>query len=253
MKQWRFFVDTGGTFTDCIAYDPEDVVHRVKVLSSSALRATLVAPSENAWLIRTNWSHQAAIFAGFQLRVLGEEGSWEVLELDPVRNLLRLNRPLPESFAGKDFEISAGEEAPILAARLLTQTPLHESLPPLEMRLGSTKGTNALLEYKGAKVALLITEGLRDLLQIGTQQRPSLFALNVQKPPVLYHQVLEVSERLAADGSVLQALNETQIENWIATAAFDECDSVAIALLHSYRNPVHEQQLQSILAQHNIP
>jgi 5-oxoprolinase (ATP-hydrolysing) len=54
------------------------------------------------------------------------------------------------------------------------------------MRLGSTKGTNALLERKGAAVGLLITAGLGDLPEIGTQQRPHLFALHIQKPPRLY-------------------------------------------------------------------
>lgn len=253
MKKWRLFIDTGGTFTDCIAYDPQEQVHRIKVLSSSALRGRLLTPLENAWSIQINWSHQSAIFAGYQLSVLGQPGQWEVLHLDPQQNLLQLSSPLPTDFAGLDFEITAHEEAPILAARLLTETPLRGTLPALEMRLGSTKGTNALLEQKGAKVGLLITQGLGDLLEIGTQQRPALFALNVQKSPQLYHQVWEVPERLAADGSVIRPLDLAQIEQWIATGAFDDCDSLAIALLHSYRNPVHELQLKQLLEAHEIP
>ncbi len=253
MQKWRLFIDTGGTFTDCIAYDPQDQVHRIKVLSSSALRGRLLAPAENAWSIQINWSHQAPIFEGYQLSVLGQPGQWKVLHLDPQQKRLELDKALPPEFAGLDFEITGHEEAPILAARLLTETPLRGTLPPLEMRLGSTKGTNALLEQKGAKVGLLITQGLGDLLEIGTQQRPALFALNVQKPPQIYHQVWEVPERLAADCSVVQALDLDQIEQWINAGAFEDCDSIAIALLHSYRNPIHELQIQTLLAKHKIP
>ena len=75
------------------------------------------------------------------------------------------------------------------------------------MRLATTRGTNALLERKGAATALFITRGFADLPRIGTQQRPDLFALEIVKPEPLYREVVEVPERLAADGSVLIPLD----------------------------------------------
>ena len=75
---------------------------------------------------------------------------------------------------------------PVLAARLLTGTPFPTPLPAMEMRLGTTKGTNALLERKGAKTLLVVTKGFKDLLYIGNQQRPSLFQLNIPEPALLY-------------------------------------------------------------------
>src|SRR5690606_40871423 len=69
------------------------------------------------------------------------------------------------TYTEQDLELSTGEEAPILAARLITQTPIYAPLPPMDIRLGTTKGTNALLERKGAKTLLLVTEGFKDLLR----------------------------------------------------------------------------------------
>ena len=74
-------------------------------------------------------------------------------------------------------------EAPILAARLATGTIGIQPLPSLTMHLATTRGTNALLEENGADVTLFITNGFEDLLLIGDQKRPDLFALNVQNRP----------------------------------------------------------------------
>src|SRR5690606_3803569 len=109
------------------------------------------------------------------------------------------------------FENTAREEAPVLAARLLTGTRLQDPLPPIHMRLGSTKGTNAILEKKGAKVTLLVTKGFADLLEIGTQQRPHIFSLNIEKPSPLYAQTVEIDERLDAKGNVMTALTKEEI------------------------------------------
>ena len=71
--------------------------------------------------------------------------------------------------------------------------------------MGTTLATNALLERKGERFALLITRGFRDLLEIGTQARPDLFALSIQKPSVLYDEVLEVDARCDARGRAARA------------------------------------------------
>jgi hypothetical protein len=95
---------------------------------------------------------------------------------------------------------------------LITQTPAGSPLPPIAMRLATTRGTNALLERKGARTALFITQGFGDLLVIGDQQRPEIFALRIIKPEPVYEAVIEVPERLTADGTVLRAFDPSLIE-----------------------------------------
>ena len=118
------------------------------------------------------------------------------------------------------------------------------------MRLATTRGTNALLERKGARTVLFITRGFADLLRIGTQQRPDLFALRIEKPEPLYDAVVEVPERLAADGSVLLALEDVALDQLSTEAArllAAGFEAAAVAFLHSYRNPVHERVLGDLL------
>lgn len=190
-----------------------------------------------------------ALARGFELRLLGVEHPPVTVEaLHPRSRVLQLSVPLPISVTpGTAFEVSSGEEAPILAARLVTGTPLAKPLPPLEMRLATTRGTNALLERRGAPVALFITRGFGDLLRIGTQQRPDLFALDIRRPSPLTHTIVEVPERLAADGTVLSGLNVDELRPTVERLAASGLRSAAVALLHSYRNPRHEEELEALL------
>ncbi len=243
--KWQIWIDTGGTFTDCIAVTPAGDRLRAKVLSSGHLRGRIVEKvSPFCYQFTHKWTVQKDIFQGYQWEALGNQGRATTVEkVDLEQGLLFLKEdfPLPE---GLDFEITAREEAPILATRLVTQTGLKEAFPPLDMRLGSTRGTNALLERKGAKVTLLITKGFRDLLLIGTQQRPHLFQLDIPNPQPLYHEVIEVEERLDAKGGVVTPLTESEIGrvlNQVTT------EVVAVSLMHAYRNPMHEQQLATAL------
>ncbi|MCP4709483.1 MAG: 5-oxoprolinase, partial [Planctomycetes bacterium] len=120
-------------------------------------------------------------------------------------------------------------------------------MPPLAIRLATTKGTNALLEEKGAKVALFITAGFADLLQIGSQQRPDLFALKIEKPNPMYQTVVEVPERLSAHGKILRPLQIEPLEKEVERLLADNIPVAAVSLMHSYRNPVHERQLADFL------
>ena len=117
------------------------------------------------------------------------------------------------------------------------------------VKMGTTVATNALLERKGDRTLLLITHGFGDLLRIGTQARPTLFDLNIHLPELLYERVAEVPERLAADGSVLTALDETATRAALRAARADGVDSVAIAFLHGYLNPDHEARAAAIAAE----
>ncbi len=114
------------------------------------------------------------------------------------------------------------------------------------VKMGTTVATNALLERKGERTLLLITEGFGDLLRIGYQTRPRLFDLHIKRPDLLYEQVGEVSERLDADGEVLRDLDEAGART-LLQGAFDEgIRSVAIAFLHAYLNPEHEARVARI-------
>jgi 5-oxoprolinase (ATP-hydrolysing) len=251
---WRIWADTGGTFTDCLAVDPAGRLHRAKVLSTSALRARVAERRGPAALrLAADWLVPAGFFRGYVFRVLGvlgrEHPERTVVDWDPATGMIHLDGPLDgDDLVDRPCELRSPEEAPVLAARWVTGTPLETPLPVMAMRVATTRGTNALLERKGAATALFITRGFADLLRIGTQQRPDLFALDIEKPEPLYSVVVEVPERLAADGSVLIPLEPEALRETVERLIADGVESAAVALLHSYRNPSHEEALGALLA-----
>ena len=127
------------------------------------------------------------------------------------------------------------------------------------IRMGTTVATNALLERKGAKTLLVITKGFGDLLQIGNQNRPCIFDLEIRKPELLYQQVLEVDERvrirrtddskpgvLGTTGEeflILEKPNLEQVRNSLEKAKQAGIEAVAVVFLHAYAFPKHEQQV----------
>ncbi|TRO90683.1 5-oxoprolinase [Glycocaulis profundi] len=154
----------------------------------------------------------------------------------------------------------------VSALKLLSESPSYEdaasegvrrilSLPPgaaipdgalSAVKMGTTVATNALLETRGAKTLFLVGEGLEDILLIGDQTRPDIFALDIRRPAPLPHRIAAVTGRLDADGAEIAPLDEDA-----ARAALDEakrggCESVAIALLHSYANNAHEKRLEEL-------
>ena len=109
------------------------------------------------------------------------------------------------------------------------------------VKMGTTVATNALLERKGEPTLLVTTRGFRDALRIAYQNRPRLFDRQIVLPELLYSRVIEAQERLAADGSVLQPLDEAHLRERL-WAAFDAgLRSVAIVFMHGYRHAAHEQ------------
>ncbi|WP_374432854.1 hydantoinase B/oxoprolinase family protein [Tabrizicola sp.] len=111
------------------------------------------------------------------------------------------------------------------------------------VKMGTTVATNALLERKGERVALMITEGFGDLLRIGTQARPSLFELNIRRPDLLYEQVFEIPGRLDADGMEVRPLDEAAVIAALTEARRQGIAAVAVALMHGHVNPVHETRV----------
>ncbi|MEM6842388.1 MAG: hydantoinase B/oxoprolinase family protein [Bacteroidota bacterium] len=253
-NRWKIWVDTGGTFTDCLAHSPSGMLHRVKVLSDGTLRGKLLeSVSPTRWKIGQNWHiSQPDLLNDYTLQVSPSQ-SYLVQQFNPEDSSIVFSEPLTEDYAGKDFSLTAFEEAPVLAARLATATPINRPLPSIEMRLGTTRGTNALLEKKGAKTTLIVTKGFKDLLVIGTQQRPHIFSLNIQKSAPYYDSVIEVDERLDAEGEVIIPFGEDKINQVKQQLATSQPESVAIALMYSYRNPAHEQQLAEVLPKDDFP
>jgi 5-oxoprolinase (ATP-hydrolysing) len=168
----------------------------------------------------------------------------DVVACDPAGQL-RVRKVLSEQPDG------AGDPA-VAAIRELLGLAAAEPIPAGvigELRLGTTVATNALLEHRGAPVLLLINRGFADLLTIGDQHRPDIFALAIERPRPLEIQVVEVAGRLAADGSELEPLQldgalAAQLREALA-AGYQSC---AVALLHSCRQPAHELQLAAWLA-----
>ncbi len=114
------------------------------------------------------------------------------------------------------------------------------------VRMGTTVATNALLERKGEQVALAATRGFGDALRIGTQARPDIFARHIVLPTMLYATVVEIDERVGADGTIVRPLDEAA-----ARAAFEQLraegyDAIAILLMHGWRFPDHEAKLAAI-------
>ena len=110
------------------------------------------------------------------------------------------------------------------------------------VKMGTTVATNALLERKGDRVLLLVSEGFRDALEIGYQARPKIFARKIEKPSMLYVRVAEVPERMRADGAIETPLDRAATRAALEAARADGIDAVAIVFMHAYAFPNHERE-----------
>jgi 5-oxoprolinase (ATP-hydrolysing) len=159
--RWQFWIDRGGTFTDCLGRHPATgAIHTAKVLSSN--------------------------------------------------------------------------DAPLVGIRRILGLEADAPIPPCEVRMGTTIATNALLERHGTRCALVITRGFRDLLAIGNQTRPQIFALHIEKPALLYDEVIEVDARADAAGQVLARPDEEALTATLAAVRGRGIDSLAVVVLHAY-------------------
>ncbi|MFZ6052717.1 hydantoinase B/oxoprolinase family protein [Halocola ammonii] len=247
MSHWKIWIDTGGTFTDCIAKNPQGETVRRKVLSSGKLRGKIQSTENSNVLVSEKWKIDKDIFKGYQFSIPDLDFKSVVIKFDSDQNHFDLQDPIPENSANKDFEITAGEEAPILAVRLITSTPLGSDFPEIEMRLGTTKGTNALLEKNGDEPLLIVTKGFSDLLKIGTQQRKDLFNLNVKKPSPLATHVVELNERVSSKGEIIQEVDERKLLEVAEKCSSKGINNVSVCLLNSFKDISHEQKVAEAL------
>ncbi len=243
------WADVGGTFTDCFVVD-DGGRQATKVLSSGAVYAKVidVASDGSIMLDAIPAAEVADFWTTANVSLVHPDGS--------LKSLGKIDRQSGRSIwitnsdsgitAGASLHIDAGIEAPVLAARILLGTALTLSLPKLDVRLGTTRGTNALLTRRGARTALLVTAGFGDLLEIGQQDRPDLFALSIVKRRPLNDTVVEVSERLDRDGMVLKPIDVNQLCFDLGRLRDHGVQSIAIALMHSHVNDAHERVLEEL-------
>src|SRR5262245_871087 len=118
--------------------------------------------------------------------------------------------------------------------------------PIAALKMGTTIATNALLERKGALTVLAVTSGHGDALRIGYQARPKLFARHIVVPEPVYAHVVEIEERVSADGAVLRPLDENRTRRALEEAFTKGFRSLAIVLLHGYRYHAHERRVAEI-------
>ncbi len=116
-----------------------------------------------------------------------------------------------------------------------------------EIRMGTTVATNALLERKGERTLLVINKGFRDALRLAWQARPDIFAKQIILPEQLYSRVIEVDARVRADGMVDRRPDLESLRPQLAKARDDGFDTVALCLMHAWKHPGHEQQIEKEL------
>ncbi len=128
-------------------------------------------------------------------------------------------------------------------------------MAPVEVRHGTTVGTNALLERKGARVAFLTTAGFEDTIAIGRQARPKLYDLffTREEPIVSSSLCFGIEERIAPDGSILKPIDPHALAATIDAIRRADPESIAVSLLFSFANPAHERAVAKALAPLNIP
>jgi 5-oxoprolinase (ATP-hydrolysing) len=163
--------------------------------------------------------------------------------------------------------VARAPDGRILSRKLLSENPEHyadaalqgiretlglgarDPIPPQAIeavKMGTTVATNALLERKGDRTVLVTTRGFRDALRIAYQNRPRLFDRHIVLPELLYERVVEVDERIDAEGNVLRPLDLTSAQTGLDAAYTDGIRAVAIVLMHGYRHHAHERAVAAL-------
>jgi len=147
-------------------------------------------------------------------------------------------------------------DAAIEAIRRLLAVPPGDPIPPGRIgavKMGTTVATNALLERQGERTALVITRGFRDALRVGYQARPDIFAKQIILPELLYDRVIEIDERVRADGSLEMALDEGAIRAALQDLRDGGFEALAIVFMHAWKFPEHEKTAARIAREIGFP
>ena len=153
---WRFWIDVGGTFTDVLALGPDGRTRVIKVLSSGSLSGVAGEGSGIERLADPDFrSFGPNFLVGYKVVIRDASASAResaIAAFDPGEGVARLDAPIGSLAAGSAYSILSPEPAPVLAIRMLMGLTLDMPIGPVDMRLGTTLGTNALLERQGARV-----------------------------------------------------------------------------------------------------
>jgi len=237
MGKWLVRIDVGGTFTDGWARSPKGDEIRCKILSSGVIRSR-VQWIDDDWIVceRALSTHSSGL-EGFILKTGGA-----VLESDPCEGRLKIDRQVD---LGETIELLSGEDAPLVAVRILTATAIGATFPEMDLRVATTRGTNALLEGKGEPVTLITNQGFESLLEIRDQRRPDLFELAPAPKISVLKEVIGIPGRLDREGGELEKLN-------LESLAGLKASNVALALINADAASDHEERVAEDLRQRNI-
>ncbi|MFF3887946.1 hydantoinase B/oxoprolinase family protein [Streptomyces sp. NPDC001914] len=145
-------------------------------------------------------------------------------------------------------------DAAVAGVRELLRDDGESTDAPVDaVRMGTTVATNALLERKGERTLLVTTRGFRDALRIAYQNRPAIFARAIELPELLHERVIEVDERIAADGTVLRAPDLDALTASLQEAYDDGIRAVAVVCMHSHLHPAHEQAVGELATRVGFP
>jgi 5-oxoprolinase (ATP-hydrolysing) len=244
--QWEFWIDVGGTFTDCLAKTPEGKITTFKLLSSATFKGN--ASKENNTITTDMPNTPNGFFKKFELACFDVDRNLianKILISDSKASELTgefANIPDGQIF----FELSSKENSPVVGIRWLMNLGSDSPIGPITVKLGTTKGTNALLEHQGAATGLVTTKGFRDVLTIGYQNRPHLFDLSIGRPEPLYSNTIEIDERITATGEVIKSLDISGIKQQLTKLMDEGINSLAICFMNSYINSAHENMVKEI-------
>ncbi|MFG0257237.1 MAG: hydantoinase B/oxoprolinase family protein [Phycisphaerales bacterium JB043] len=241
---WRISVDTGGTFTDCVARAPDGARFSTKILSSGCLRVR-ARPTNATEMSLEGFEHDPGTLVG--MRMKASDGSEATITGLASNRRILLDAPILPSSSECVVDISTGEPSPVLASRLLTGTPPGARFPDIELRVATTRATNALLERSYPRTALFVTTGFADMLRIGTQQRPELFTLDIIKPEPITQLVYELDARLDSHANVVDTPADEHVRDAANRALDDGATVAAIALMHSWKDPSQEERVCAAL------
>ena len=246
---WQLKIDVGGTFTDYITVSPDGVTSTGKILSSGSLRLRLKVVDSGKLQSDFFSDFEENFFKGFKVKVLSAGANEILTVISSQDSIINIDQNIVAADM-IDCELYTGEEAPVMVARLATKTAISGEFPPIRLNLGTTRGTNALLERKGARVGLVCNKGFKDVWEIGNQTRDDLFKLNITRPESLASSRFELAGRIDSDGCEIESLEIAVFEELVEKFKNENVEAVAICLLNSYVNPQHENAVAEELRKH---